>query len=106
MKYIGDLQEELSIDSAKSLANSGVDMFDARDEFFNSICHEYENNDGKDIIITDRRNDLYKNVSFCENGCSYKGMNYDLMIANCICDSSVMIYNEDKNGTDILIFKI
>ena len=58
LKYIGDLKKELNIDSAMNLANSGIDMFDASDKFFNSICHEYDNNDGKDIVITDRRNDL------------------------------------------------
>ena len=100
LKYIGDLQKELNIDSAINLANSGIDMFNANDEFFNSICHEYDNNDGKDIIITDRRADIFKNVSFCEIGCSYKGMNYDLMIANCTCDSSMMDYTEDNNNTD------
>ena len=97
LKYIGDLQEELNIDSAKNLANNGIDIFDASDKYFNSICHEYDNHDSKDVIINDRRNDIYKNVSFCDRGCSYEGMNYDLMIANCICNTSIMKYNSDNN---------
>ena len=97
MKYIGDLKEELNIESAMSFADSGIDVFNARDEFFNNICHEYNNKDGKDIIIDDRRTDIYKNVSFCEQGCTYKGMDYELMIANCICDSSIMQANNENN---------
>ena len=46
--------------------------------------HFYDNTDGKDIIINDRKTDIYKNISFCEQGCTYKGMDYDLMIDNCI----------------------
>ena len=34
MKFIGDLKEELNIDSAMTLADSGVDVFNANDEFF------------------------------------------------------------------------
>ena len=79
-----------------TLADSGVDVFNASDEFFNNICHEYDNTDGKDIIINDRRTDIYKNVSFCEQGCSYNGIDYELMIANCICNSSTM-QNNDEN---------
>ena len=100
MKYIGDLKEELNYDKAKKKANSGIDIFDPSNEYFNNICYEYENNDGKDIIINDRRNDIYKNVSFCEKQCSYKGINYDLMIANCICNSSMMKYSMDSNNKD------
>jgi len=85
MKYIGDV-EEIDIQSAMSLASKGIDVFNASDEFFNNICHNYNNTDGKDIIIDDRRTDIYQNVSFCQTGCTYTGMNYELMIANCICD--------------------
>ena len=82
MKYIGDVKE-LDIDSAKGLSELGIDAFNAADEFFNDICHQYENKDGKDIILTDRRNDIYQNATFCQDGCTYNGINYDLMAANC-----------------------
>ena len=100
MKYIGDLKEELNIESAKNLADSGIDVFNSDDEFFNNICHEYDNTDGKDIIINDRKTDIYKNISFCEKGCTYKGMDYELMIANCICDSSTMQNDLENNKTE------
>ena len=99
MKYIGDLKEELDIDTAISMAESGVDIFNASDEFFNNLCHEYDDKKGLDIIIDDRREDIYKNVSFCDNGCSYKGMDYDLMIANCVCDTSI-IENSNENNIE------
>ena len=80
MKYIKDV-EELDVKSAMNLAEKGVDVFNASDEFFNNIFYNFNNN-GTDIIIKDRRSDIYKNVSFCQEGCSYIGMNYELMTAN------------------------
>ena len=87
MKYLGDVKE-IDINSAKNNAELGIDIFNASSDFFNNICFQYKSNDGKDIVVNDRRSDIYKNVSFCQDGCIYKGMNYNLMIANCICDSN------------------
>ena len=89
MKYLGDI-EEIDLQSASDLANRGIDVFNASDEFFNNLCHKYNNTDEIDIIIDDRRTDIYQNVSFCQKGCSYTGIDYDLSTANCICDSNVV----------------
>ena len=89
MKYLGDI-EEIDLQSANDFANRGIDVFNASEEFFNNLCHKYNNTDEKDIIIDDRRTDIYQNVSFCQKGCSYTGINYTLSSANCICDSSVI----------------
>ena len=94
MKYIGDV-ENLNIQSAKAFSEQGIDIFNAKDDFFNDIFHQYESTDGKDIIISDRREDIYINATFCQIGCTYNGINYDLMAANCICKSN--IFQEDEN---------
>ena len=97
MKYIGDVVEELNIQSAIDLAHQGIDVFNTKDKFFNDLCYYYDNQDGKDITINDRRKDIYKNVTFCEDGCTYDGIDYELMIANCICDSNIL-QNDDSNN--------
>ena len=56
-----------------------------------------ENSDGKDIILTDRRNDIYQEATFCQDGCTYDGINYDLMAANCICDSNFLETEVESN---------
>ena len=99
-KYMGDA-EQLDINTASSLSEKGIDVFNASDEFFNDLCHQYDNSDGKDIILNDRRNDIYQNASFCQNGCKYRGMNYNLMVANCICDSIFLQEEEENNITYI-----
>ena len=88
LKYIGDV-EELDIQSAKSLFKQGIDSFNRNDRFFNDICHSYKIAK-KDIILKDRVSDIYKNVIMCQEGCIYKDINYDLMIANCICNSTML----------------
>ena len=98
MKYLGDVKEELNLDSAQSLSNQGIDVFNAQDSFFNDLCHKFDNGDGKDIILTDRRNELYQNVSFCEDGCSYSSMDYVLLTAICNCDSNTL--QGEKNATN------
>ena len=98
MKYIGDV-EELNMESAMGLADKGIDVFNPADDFFNDICHPFDNPDGIDIILTDRRNDIYQNASFCQDGCTYTGINYDLMAANCNCDTSYL-QNNEKNETN------
>ena len=95
MKYLGDI-EELDINSAKILSEQGLDVFNLNDKFFNDICHNFNSLDGKDIILTDRRKDIFQNATFCQNGCTYVGMNFSLMTANCICKSNSL--QENENG--------
>ena len=95
MKYIGDI-DQINIESAMNLASQGIDIFNASDNFFNDICTPINNNDGKDIILIDRRKDIFQNISFCQDGCVYSGMNYDLMTANCLCNSSYLYTGEEK----------
>jgi hypothetical protein len=110
MKYIGDV-EELDFKSAKSLSTQGIDVFNASDNFFNDLCHKYDNTYGKDIIIDDRRNDIYQNATFCQNGCTYSGVDYDLMAAHCLCNSKIIqevtqnITEEIKDKSENLNFK-
>ena len=108
VKYIGDVVEELGLDveTAKEYQELGIDIYNASSEFFNDLCYEYDSTDGKDITLEDRRNDIYQNVSFCQEGCTYGGINYDLMAVNCICDtSSIQSENVTNEGDDSNISK-
>lgn len=99
MRYIGDI-EEINIQIAMKLAEYGIDIFNPKDEFFNNICHFYDIKEKKDIIIEDRRNDFYQNVTFCQDGCEYYGMDYELMVANCTCDINTFLIDEINNEID------
>jgi len=72
MKYIGDLGD-VDFVTAKKMAEKNVDVFNVNDTFFNDICHPFKSDNG-DIIIKDRRDDLFQNVTFCGEGCLYNGI--------------------------------
>jgi len=99
MMNLKDTENELDIKSAQTFSEQNIDIFNAKDNFFNDLCHQYENIDNRDIIIDDRRKDIYQNVSFCQEGCTYKEVDYNLMSANCICDSSIL-GGEERNTTE------
>ena len=93
--------QDIDLKSAKKYAIKGIDVFNATDSFFNDLCYPYDNKDNKDIIIFDRRNDIYQNVIFCQDECLYKGINFNTSFANCLCsiDSIGVIYDNitDEN---------
>ena len=91
--------EELDIESSMKFAEQGIDVFNPADNFFNDLCHKFDNVDKKDIIIDDRRADVYQNSTFCQEGCTYSGVNYELMAADCSCNAS-LFQEEGKNITE------
>ena len=98
MKFLDD-KEKLKLELAESYSRRGIDVFNERDDFFNNICHDFSNTDGKDIIINDRRNDIYQNATFCQKGCSFSGIDYKLTAADCICNSRSLQINSYNNDT-------
>ena len=95
MKYIADL-EGVDFDEAKKYAGEGIDVFNGKDSFFNDICHPFTSEKG-DVILSDRREDLFQNVSFCGEGCEYNGIDFELMIAKCDCDPANIQSGEGDN---------
>ena len=78
MKYTGD-SEEIKIDTAMDYAEKGIDVFNPKDDFFNDKCQSYDQD--VDIILKERRDDFYENVSFYEDNCIFNDMNYTLVTA-------------------------
>lgn len=99
MMNLKDTENQLDIKSTQTFSEQNIDIFNAKDNFFNDLCHQYENIDNRDIIIDDRRKEIYQNVSFCQEGCTYTEVDYNLMSANCLCDSSIL-GGEEKNTTE------
>ena len=96
-KYVGD-SEEIKIDIAKDYAEKGINVFDPEDKFFNDKCQKHDLD--IDIILKDRREDLFQNVSFCEDNCIFSGMNYTLVTAICSCPGDVLQEDDSNNNND------
>ena len=91
LKYLGDVDKnKLDLESAKIFSNQDIDVFDPEDDFFNDLCHNYNDLYGRDIIINDRRNDIYQNATFCQIGCEYNGIIFELNAADCLCNSNYL----------------
>ena len=77
----GNVNEDL----VKYFSNLGVNIFDIKDPFFNDICFIYDQ-EGKDVPLDDRVRLFYQNITLCEDGCSYVGINLNTFEVECSCD--------------------
>jgi hypothetical protein len=94
MKYVGD-STDIKVDLAMEyFTKTGIDIFNEKSQFFNDKCQNYDLD--MDITLQDRREDIYQNVSFCEDNCAYIGMNYTLLTADCSCDANILQINDEK----------
>ena len=88
-------------DSLLSFKDSGVDIFNINDSFFNDICHPYSDSNN-DIVLEDRIKDIYQNYTLCDNGCNYNEINTNYMTVSCDCKVKTnMSTNETSNITKL-----
>ena len=88
-KYIGNLLY-INFNESKWFYEKDIDVFDKEDSFFNDICYPFKTKYNSDATLENRRNNYYQNVNFCGDYCIYNKINYDLMNANCLCNSSLL----------------
>ena len=74
----------IDLDSVNSFKESGIDIFNINDSFFNDICHPYSESDN-DVILEDRIKYIYQNYSLCEEGCTYNEIDLENMTISCNC---------------------
>ena len=58
----------LDIDYISSFKDSGVDILNINDSFFNDICHPYSDSNN-DLVLEDRIKYIYQNYSLCDGDC-------------------------------------
>ena len=74
-----------------SLSNSGYDLFNENDSFYNDICATYTSQKGTDMLLSDRKKDIYEvgqNQSMCQIGCKFLAYNITSQKAKCNCSAS------------------
>ena len=77
----------------------GYNLFDPNDTFYNDMCATYTTQNDTDILLYDRRMDIYQstvNISLCQDGCDFQSYNSLTKKAKCDC----LIQNNPIN-TDI-----
>ena len=86
-----------------SLKDSGYNLFNSSDDFYNDICSKYTSVNGTDITMADRKNIIYNNngkMSLCQKRCSFE--NYNNKTRKIKCNCSPQTTNKFMESFDIL----
>ena len=84
----------------KSLSESGYNIFNENDSFYQDICATYTSVNGTDILLSDRKKDIYQSQSMCQIGCEFQ--NYNSTTKKAKCDCSVISKTIEDVHTDNL----
>ena len=82
-----------------SLSNSGYNLFNENDSFYSDICTPYTTKNGTDILLIDRKIDIYSkngNMPLCQKDCILEFYNETSKKAKCNC--AVPKYKENDNN--------
>ena len=88
-----------------SLNESGYNLFNSNDSFYNDICSPYTSENGIDIPILDRQNEIYNNMkdyTICQNNCTF--LYYNSTNKKSKCDCKVQI-EETITDSQLINFK-
>ena len=69
--------DDKSILLYESLSKEGYNLFDCNDNFYNDICSTYTSENGTDMTLEDRKNEMFYangNITLCQSGCT---INFD-----------------------------
>ena len=97
---------------AKSLSNSGYNLFNENDSFYNDICSTYTSENGMDMTLSDRKKEIYtatENKTICQSDCELESYNATTKKAKCNCEvttsSNLTSLNTDNYFTKNQIVK-
>ena len=94
--------ENNTIDLYDSLIESGYNLFDSSDSFYNDACSTYTSTNGTDMILSDRQSIIYAqagNISLCQAGCTFNLYNKTFKTVQCDCD--IKSTSADSSSGDI-----
>jgi hypothetical protein len=82
------LSEE-TVSLYNSLLESGYNLFDSNDSFYNDVCTIYTTQNGTDATLIDRQNEIFSNngnISMCQIGCDFELYNDTTKKSKCECE--------------------
>lgn len=90
-------KDKIKLKTAKKMFDElNVDLYNAKDKFFNDICVPYSESGNGDVVLKDRREYLYLNFTLCDKGCSFIGFDYNTSRSKCQCN----LYFEENDDDD------
>ena len=96
IKYPILYPDKISYDLGKEIFElKGNDIYNSNDSFFNDICNPYSVN-GSDVILADRRKDIFQDINLCEENCKYIKVNFTTQKIECKCNVKTFFNYEEK----------
>ena len=95
-------------DIYNSLNDEGYNLFDSEDSFYQDICSTYTSLTGTDMILSDRKKEIYSatsDITMCQTGCSLKSYDSNTKKAKCNCDTSSSSVSLSEIDIDTLFNK-
>jgi len=92
----------------ESLNSSGYNLFNSNDKFYNDICTTYTTINNTDILLIDRKTDIYNkyaNISICQENCDLVSYNDNSKRVSCFCYIQSNVTNIDLNIQPKFILK-
>ena len=80
--------KESHLSLISSLEDSGYNIFDITDDFYNDICSTYTAQNGADMTLSSRKTNIYdsiKDIYLCQEGCEFESFDTDTSKAECSC---------------------
>ena len=85
---------------SKYFAEQGYDIYDKNSDFYNDVCSP-ANLGENDIILEDRKKDIYpNNITLCKDNCYYNGINIEEKRIICTCNLNVNNNSSDNKEDD------
>ena len=81
--------ENSSLSLISDLEDSGYNAFDINDDFYNDICSTYTAQNGADMTLSARKNNIYdsvKEIYLCQDGCEFEEFDTETSKAVCSCN--------------------
>ena len=79
-----------------------INIFDQNDPFYTDICYDFDNPIKRDIPLNDRIKDIFPEATLCDDGCTYKGIDLNDMVASCDCKFNDITNNALIKDNEIL----
>ena len=92
-----------SLNQYERLEEAGYNLYDSADDFYNDICSTYTTENGTDMLLEDRKSDIYNtsgNKVMCQTGCKFESYNKITQKAKCNCNVQVQSTQTDITKID------
>ena len=84
--YLSSLDKQL-------ISDQNIDIFDLNGSFYTDICYHFDSPIKKDVPLKDRILSFYPNISLCDDGCQYQGVDLKTFKTECQCKITNFVDN-------------